>query len=178
MFRVKGTKRQDRQYHIDLIRKVATDDLGAAIILGAVYFEWCVRRSVVALGKSSVADLRNKMKDRGMVFEKLLELWRAEVCKRYPDIPTLPLVFDSLKKKPRFGKLLLDWHGIVSARKMRNRLVHGDRCTPLEQKGQAYIELLLAASSILADLVESKGRSIFKIIRRDIKKKSVDVAIK
>ena len=170
MFRVKGTNRQDRQYHIDLIRKVAAYDLGAAIILGAIYFEWCVRRSIVALGKSSVTDLRKKMKDRGMGFEGLRKLWREEVCKRYSDVPILSRVFDSLKKKPRFGKLLLDWHGIDSAHKMRNRLVHGDMCTPLEQKGQAYIDLLLAASNILADLTESKGRSIFKIIRRDVKR--------
>lgn len=170
MFRVRGADRQNRQYHIALIQKVAADDLGAGIILGAVYFEWCVRRSIVALGKSSVADLRKRMKDYGMGFENLRKLWREEVCKRYSDVPVLPCVFDSLKKKPRFGKLLLDWHGIDSARKMRNRLVHGDVCTPLEKKGQAYVDLLLAASDIIADLTESKGRSIFKIIRRDVRK--------
>ena len=177
MFRVKGENRQDRQYHIDLIRKVAAYDLGAAIILGSIYFEWCVRRSIVALGKSSVADLHKAMKDRGMGFDKLRKLWRLEVCRRYPDLPALPLVFDSLKNKPKFGKLQLDWHGIDCARKMRNRLVHGDTCTPLEHQGRAYVDLRLAAGNLLADLTESKGRSIFKTIRRDIKKK-VAVAAK
>ena len=177
MFRVRGANRQDRQYHIDLIRKVAAYDLGAAIILSAIYFEWCVRRSIVALGKSSVADLHKAMKDRGMGFDNLRKLWRLEVCRRYPDLPTLPLVFDSLKNKPKFGKLQLDWYGIDRARKMRNRLVHGDTCTPLEHQGLAYIDLLLAASNLLANLVESKGRSIFKTIRRDVKRR-VAVATK
>ena len=168
MFRVTGEDREDRQYHIDLIRMVSQNDLGAAIILAAVYFEWCVRRCIMALGTSSVADLRKRLNDHRMNFDGLKTLWTAEVHKK--DLPTLPSLFDSRKNKPKFLNLTLDWKNIKNAHKMRNQLVHGYSCNPKDEKGLRYVELLLAATNIIAYLAESRGHSIFrKIIRRSKK---------
>ena len=177
VFRIRGVNRQDRQYHVDLIRKVSNNDLGAAIILAAVYFEWCVRRCIIALGTSPVTYLREKLNDHRMNAERLQKLWTAEVGKHYPELQTLSYIFDSQKNKPKFGNLQLDWKSIDYARQMRNRLVHGERCTPLEKNGQKFVEILLAASDILVNLAESKGHSIFMIIRRNTNK-TVDIQSK
>ena len=168
MFRVKGKERQDRKWHENTIRRVAEIDLGAAIILSATYFEWCIRRSILALGSSSVHDLACALKNSKLSFEKLVELWNREVSVRFvgEEKITLSLIFDQCKNKPKFQNHLLTWQNIQRARKVRHAIVHGDRCSPLEPNGRKYVELLIAASAILSDLVEKNGRSIFSIIRR------------
>ncbi len=176
MFRVTGEDREDRQYHIDLIRTVSQNDLGAAIILADVYFEWCVRRCIMALGTSSVADLRKRLNDHRMNFDGRKVLWTKEVHKK--DVPTLPCLFDSRKNKPKFLNLTLDWKGIKNAHKMRNQLVHGYSCNPKKEKGLKYVELLLAAADIIVDLAESRGRSIFKKIIRRNKKTAIVASAK
>ena len=167
MFRIRGANRQNREYHVDLVHKVANDDWGAAIILAAVYFEWCVRRCIIALASAPVADIRKKVNDRRMSFDKLQKTWAKEVCGQRPDVPALADVFDSIKGKPHFGNLVLEWRSIDYARQLRNRLVHGERCDPLERNGRKYVELLLAASDVIVQLSESRGQSIFKPIKRN-----------
>ena len=164
MFRVRGVNCENRQYHINLIRAVSEHDLGAAIILAAVYFEWCVRRCIMALGTSPVMELRATLNNKRTNIEALKSIWSAEVHKQ--GLPTLPSLFDSMERKPKFRNLTLDWKSINNAMKMRNRLVHGSNCNPKNENGSKYVELFLAATNILADLAESKGYSIFAIIRR------------
>ena len=171
MFRVKGKERQDRTWYENTIRRVAEIDLGAAIILSPTYFEWCIRRSILALGSSSVHDLACELKNPKLSFEKLVELWNREVSVRFvgEEKITLSLIFDQCKNKPKFQNHSLTWQNIQRARKVRHAIVHSDRCSPLEPNGRKYVELLIAASAILSDLVEKNGRSIFSIIRRTIK---------
>ena len=166
MFRVKGKERQDRMWHENTIRSVADIDLGAGIILAATYFEWCVRRSILALGYSYVRDLSCQLRSPKLNFDSLVELWKEEVANRVGDSFTLPMVFDCRKNKQKFGNLLLTWQNILKARKQRHSIVHGDRCSPLEIHGRKYVELLIAASAVLSNVVEENGYSIFKIIRR------------
>ena len=170
MFRVKGEGRLDRDWHEAMIAKIAAMDVGAGIILAATYFEWCVRRSIVALGESSVHDLSLKLKDPNLKFGPLVELWNDEVAGRFVNgnTSTLSTLYDQCKNKPRFGNLPLTWQNIGRARKLRNALVHGDRCTPLEVHGQKYVDLLIAASASLAIMAEKNGHSIFKVIRRKV----------
>ena len=168
MFRVKGEMRQDQDWHEKMIAKVAAMDVGAGIILAATYFEWCVRRSIVALGASSVHELSLKLKDPQLKFDNLVELWNAEVAGLFGngDMPTLPMLYDQSKNKPKFGNLPLTWQNIGRARKLRNTLVHGDRCTPLDVHGRKYVDLLVAASARLAKTAEDNGHPIFNVIRR------------
>jgi hypothetical protein len=168
MFRVKGAEHQDRDWHENTNRRIACIDLGAGIILAAIYFEWCVRRSILALGSSSVHDLSEALKNPKLNFEMLVELWNKEVVGRLgcDKKITLSIVFDGRKNKPKFKDMSLTWQNIQKARKMRNALVHGDRCSPLEIHGRKYVELLIMASAILSNVVEENGYSIFNIIRR------------
>jgi hypothetical protein len=166
MFRVKGEERQDRIWHEKTIRCVADIDLGAGIILSATYFEWCVRRSILALGSSSVSDLSCQLCNPGLNFDGLVELWNKEVAWRFGNDFTLPMVFDHRKNKPKFGNLSLTWQNIQKSRKRRHSIVHGDRCSPLEIHGRKYVDLLIAASAVLSTVVEENGYSIFNIIRR------------
>ncbi len=171
MFRVKGERRQDRDWHEKMIAKVAAVDVGAGIILAATYFEWCVRRSIVALGVSSVHELSLKLTDPNLRFDDLVELWNTEVAGRFGsgEMLTLPMLYDQSKGKPRFGNLPLTWQNIGRARKLRNALVHGDRCTPLDVHGRKYVDLLIAASARLAKTAEDNGHPIFNVIRRKAK---------
>lgn len=171
MFRVKGDGKENQQYHELLIRKVAKCDVGAGIILAAVYFEWCVRRSIVALGRSEVAYLNELLARKDVDTDALIEIWRADV--QNESIPSLPNVFDLEKGKPRFGNLVLTWKDVGKARKMRNRLVHGNRCTPLSQTGVKYVELLIAAADKLIRISSDRDRSIFRVIRGNANRKGV-----
>lgn len=171
MFRVKGNGKENQQYHELLIRKIAKCDIGAGIILAAVYFEWCVRRSIVALGRSEVVYLNELLARRNVDMDALLEIWRADV--QNEDIPSLPNVFDLEKGKPHFGNLVLTWKDVGKARKMRNRLVHGNRCAPLNQTGTKYVELFIAAADRLIRISTDQGRSIFRVIRGKANRKGV-----
>ena len=172
MFRVKGENRQDRQYHVDLIWKVYNEDVGAAVILAASYFEWCIRRCILALGASSVAELRKKLNDRQMDVEGVKDLWKSEVCSQHKEIHTLPKVYDLPRSKPRFDNTPLTWQSIDRARRLRNELVHGAKCDPLERHGRKHVEILVAASDVLINLAEKHKHSIFRIIKRGAKKTS------
>lgn len=168
MFRIKGEKRQDRQYHVNLIWDVYDKDVGAAVILAATYFEWCIRRCILALGVSAVADLRKKLNDKEMNIDGLKDLWRAEIGDQHEEriIKTLPNVFDVPMPKPTFDGVKLTWQSIGRARKLRNDLVHGARCEPLDKHGRKHVEILLAASDSLIKLAEEHKRALFKIIKR------------
>jgi len=166
MFRVKGKERQDRIWHEQTIRCVADIDLAAGIILAATYFEWCVRRSILALGCSSVRDLSCQLSGPALNFDGLVELWNEEVAWRFGNDFTLPMVFDHRKNKPKFGNLPLTWQSIQKARKQRHSIVHGDRCSPLEIHGRKYMDIFIVASAVLSNIVEENGYSIFNIIRR------------
>ena len=85
---------------------------------------------------------------------------------RYGDIPILPQLFDLRKNKLRFENLPLTWQNIDRARDLRNQLVHGAKCDPLEQHGKKFIDILLAASEVISGTAESKGYSVFRIIKR------------
>lgn len=172
MFRVKGENRQDRQYHVDLIWDVHKKDIGAAVILAAAYLEWCIRRCILALGASPVAELRKKLNERQMDVEGLKGLWKSEVCSQHKDIDTLPNLFDLQRLKPRFDNTPLTWQSIDRARRLRNDLVHGAKCDPLEKHGRKHLEILIAASDVVINLVEKHKSSIFRIIRRGVKKAS------
>ena len=166
MFRVKGKGHQDRIWHENTIRRIADIDIGAGIILSATYFEWCVRRGILALGCSSVKDLSCQLRSSKLNFDALVELWKVEVANRFGAKFNLPMLFDKLKNKPKFGSLSLTWQNIQKARKQRHSIVHGDRCSPLEIHGRKYVELLIAASAVLSNVVDENGYSVFNVIRR------------
>lgn len=166
MFRVKGMLKESREYHEKLIGEVASRDIGAGIVLAAVYFEWCVRRSIVALGKSPVATLNAKLNSEILSFDKLLGLWKSEVSVEYAGrkIANLPDVFDLRKNKPVYGTLKLMWKDIDKARRKRNELVHGGHCAPLEKHGMKYVALLIDAAHVLSELCENYNCPIFEVI--------------
>lgn len=166
MFRVTGKNRQDHNYHVRMIEAVGKLDMGAGIILAAVYFEWCVTRCIMALGRSSVAEIRRTISEECSNFDDIVDLWRAEVVVAHSNIPIIPEVFDKKKKKQSFRGRVLTWDAIKKARKSRNELVHGKRCDPLEKHGRKHLDILLAASGIIAELAEVSGHSIFRVVRR------------
>ena len=170
MFRTKGDGKEGRAYHHNLIEDVASLDVGAGIVLGSIYFEWAIRRAIVALGKSSVSELNAKFKaGHNLGYEDLKRLWKEEVAGR-DGISGLTDVFDLNPKKPVFGKLKLTGRDIDRARTRRNEIVHGGRCSPLPKNGFDYVMLQIAAAEALADLVERRsGRSIYSPIRRKTK---------
>lgn len=166
MFRVKGKDKQDHEYHVKLIEGVASKDIGAGIVLAAVYFEWCVRRCILALSISPVAAIRAKLDDKKMHIDELHDLWKCEVKRMHADVPSLSGFFDNQKKKPTVGGRPLTWARIKQAISKRNCLAHGSCCDPKPIHGEKYLETLLVASRMLVDMAESKKRSIFKIVRR------------
>ena len=174
MFRVKGVLKESREYHEKLIADVAKSDVGAGIILAAVYFEWCVRRSIVALGKSPIGDLNEKLHTENLNFEKLKSLWKQEVTvvRDGKVVSSLSDVFDLAKNKPAFGSLKLIWSDIDKARKRRNELVHGSSCAPLEKNGMKYVALLLEAAKKLDELCIDNTCSVFEIITEKIDRKT------
>lgn len=94
MFRTKGAKKEDRWYHRDLIIKTAKMDVGAGIVLSAIYFEWAIRRTILALGKSPVGQLNELYKaDKRLGMDELQKLWNVEVANR-GGMVRLPDVFD------------------------------------------------------------------------------------
>ena len=166
MFRTKGDGKEGRSYHRKLIENVAALDVGAGIVLGGIYFEWAIRRAIVALGKSSVAELNAKFKaEHNLGYDDLKKLWKDEVAGR-DGIRGLTDVFDLNPTKPVFGKLKLTGRDIGRARRRRNEIVHGGRSSPLPKNGFDYVRLQIAAAETLADLVEERGRSIYNPIRR------------
>jgi len=170
MFRTKGDGKENAHYHREMILAVARIDVGAAIVLGAIYFEWAVKRTILALGKSPVSKLNDLYKNgedgKRLNMSKLKDLWKHEVQGCF-GVPTLSDCFDTKKDKKVFGCLKLTWRDLERARELRDNIVHGGRCSPQPKNGMDYVELEIAAAEALAELVVSKsGKSIFKPIRR------------
>lgn len=173
MFRTKGNGKEDATYHKRMILHIAEIDVGAAIVIGAMYFEWAIKRAVLALGSSPISTL-NEMYRHGedgqkLGMDKLKKLWKEEL-RGCVGCTSLSDYFDSKKNKRSFGRLKLTWRDLERARKLRNNIVHGGRCSPPPQNGIDYVELEVAAAEELAKLVETRTRkSIYNPIRRKCK---------
>jgi len=93
------------------IKQILVEDPPLAALLSVIYFEWTVRRAIIALGSSPNVEIRERMKlDHGC--DKYKQVWKDEV---FPKIgKRLPEVVD-----------VGNWDGLRRAFKLRHRLVHG-----------------------------------------------------
>ncbi len=91
------------------IRQILAKDPSLASLLAVIHFEWTIRRSIIALGKSPNVEVRDKLKYcHGC--EKYKDVWKDE---------TFP------KTQLSLPKAVGDWDGLVRAFRLRHRLVHG-----------------------------------------------------
>jgi hypothetical protein len=91
------------------IQQTLAKDPSLASLLAVIHFEWTIRRSIIALGKSPNVEVRDKLKYcHGC--DKYKDVWKDEV---FPKIQV------------RLPKAVRDWDGLVQAFRLRHRLVHG-----------------------------------------------------
>jgi hypothetical protein len=92
------------------IKQLLNEDPALASLLAVIHFEWTVRRAIVALGKSSNVEVREKL-NRCHGCDRYKDLWKEEV---FPKIN---------RRLPE--DVVQDWNGVVRAFRLRHRLVHG-----------------------------------------------------
>lgn len=91
------------------IKQFLFEDPAIAALLSVIYFEWTVRRAIIALGTSPNVDIRRNLeKCHGCPAYK--DLWKTEV------LPTTG---------KRLPEVVRDWDGLIKAFKLRHQLVHG-----------------------------------------------------
>lgn len=91
------------------IRQILAKDPSLAALLAVIHFEWTIRRSIIALGKSPNVEVRDKL-EYCHGCDKYKDVWNDEV---FP------------KTQLRLPQAVKDWEGLVRAFRLRHRLVHG-----------------------------------------------------
>jgi hypothetical protein len=129
------------------IRSFLPDEPVIAIVLGAVDFEWTVRRAIIALGTNSNRHIRDEVLRTCSGAESYKDAWKKEVKPRLGR--TLPEVVPdwNLLKEEGFG--------------LRNRVVHGIRGMPTSRQAVVGVEAFLAASAAISEFAEQHGQTLF-----------------
>lgn len=114
----------------------------AAVLLAAAHFEWCVRRTIIALGCSPNVTIRKRL-ERAYGLDALKDIWRDELCVRLPRVKTSK----AIKNLPNEVK---NWSDFRKAFELRHRLIHG-----VSSCGASYAEtrakrILQAAEDVIA----------------------------
>lgn len=136
------------------IRGFLRSEPAIAVILAAADFEWTVRRTILALGRSSTTSIRRRFeKERVSGLGAYKELWKEEV-------------------KNRLGTDLAivvpNWQFFSeTAFQLRHRLVHGVSGTTGVAFAERSTESILAATKAVAQYAEFQGEPIYgRQIRR------------
>lgn len=117
------------------------------VLLAAADFEWVVRRAIIALGTSSNADIRKHSLGKGGGLKGYKDAWKKEVLKQFN------------KSLPEVVK---DWDAFRKAYKLRNILIHGVAASTGPEYASSHIEIILSASSAVADFAKDQDIDLFQ----------------
>lgn len=132
------------QHRESKVRRYLRSDPGVALLLGAVNFEWTVRRAILFLAVTPNATLREKMV-KCYSLEAYKDLWNKEVSDTR-EVASLP-------------KVVRNWSNVCKAFNARNRLVHAaDRYTT--NMATPHVEALLKGVAYIDAFCESLGSSL------------------
>ena len=119
--------------HVERVKKIRSlidFDIVIAVIVAAVYFEWTVRRAILALGASPTKYIRENYL-KGATFKQYPQIWNKEV---YPRL------------NKRIGDVLSNFaFGDNPAFTLRNRIVHGELGSVKFDFGKEKVEEILTA---------------------------------
>jgi len=148
------------------IRQIAREDESVGVILAAVHFEWMMKRTILKLGTSPTAHLRQElsfvsgMKEKtrkdGYQTEGYYEIWKREVDNRIGDRSALGTVLGKLTD-------IRD-----KAMKVRGHIVHGNG-TEKSEKAREAIELFLNAGAKLRSFALKHGEDLDTTLKRRLK---------
>lgn len=150
MFLVNDTKEERRK---KITRFLDSGETVIAVLLAAANFEWTVRRTIIALGKSPTARYRE---EKGLLsgchgLKAYKEVWKSDVS-------------------PRTGKglaqVICKWQYLKEqAYPLRNKLIHGDTGTVTPDYAKPRVEAMLAASEDLIEYGLDHDGDVFQRIR-------------
>jgi len=123
------------------IRAFLASEPPAAVILGAVHFEWTVRRAVLALGHSPNAVIHQQMR-RCHGLDQYKDLWKAELVAAH--------------RAPSLAQVVTRWAELRKAFTLRHHLVHGVRSCTAEHAAPR-VEVLLAAAADVRSFCAGQG---------------------
>ncbi len=135
------------------IREFLGSEDAIAVLLAAADFEWTVRRSILALGKSPTKKIREDVLNKCSGLERYKEAWKKEVTPR-------------LKKG--LPDVVGNWEFLIKdAIQMRNRFIHGEHTVLTSDYSQKRIVAILEASKKLVDFAEKNNEPLYgrKIVR-------------
>lgn len=150
MFLVNDTKEERRKKITGFL------DIGepaVAVLLAAANFEWTVRRTIIALGKSPTAHFTRPggLLERCTGLDRYKEVWKCEVSTR-----TGKGLAEVIGGWPYFKK---------QAYPLRHKLIHGAQGTTGQDYAKDRVEAMLAASKDLIECGQKYGVDVFQKIK-------------
>jgi hypothetical protein len=150
MFLVNDTKEERRK---KITGFLDSGEPAVAVLLAAANFEWTVRRTIIALGKSPTARFTTAggLLERCSGLDRYKEVWKLEVF-------------------PQTGKGLAEVIGgwqyfSAQAYPLRNKLIHGAQGTTGQDYAKDRVEAMLAASEGLIEFGQRHGVDVFQKIK-------------
>lgn len=122
---------------------------GIAIILAVTNFEWTLRRSIIILNKNSSYECRKELTNCCGI-DNYKKLWNKLVLQHIGK--TLP-------------QLIVNWEMFRDSYRLRDRLVHGIIGTTGISYTAERVNLILDATLVLVNLVESSNMSVYKRLK-------------
>jgi hypothetical protein len=122
---------------------------GIAIILAVTNFEWTLRRSIIILSKNSSYECRKELTNCSGI-DNYKKLWNKLVLQHIGK--TLP-------------QLIVNWEMFRDSYRLRHRLVHGIIGTTGIGYTAERVNLILDATLVLVNLVESSKTSVYKRLK-------------
>jgi hypothetical protein len=150
MFLVNDTKEERRK---KITGFLDSGEPAVAVLLAAANFEWTVRRTIIALGKSPTAHFTQVggLLERCTGLDRYKKVWKDEVSPR---------------TGKRLAEVIVNWQYFKkNAYPLRHKLIHGAQGTTGRNYANDRIESMLAAAENLIDFSHSKGVDIFQRIR-------------
>jgi hypothetical protein len=92
------------------LKMIISEDPSLGALLAVVYFEWTVRRAIIALGKSPNVEIRENLHRSRGGLDGYKKVWKHEL---------------SSKLGKRLPEVVTGWENLRRAFKLRNNLVHG-----------------------------------------------------
>jgi hypothetical protein len=137
------------------IRSFLDKEPAIAVLLAVADFEWTVRRAILACGRQSMRELRERALRQCHGPIAYAECWHREVT-------------------PRFGKelknIIPDWEFFrKDAFQLRHNLIHGVQGTAGIKYARKRVESMIAASKAIAEAAAENGAQIYGARIRRVK---------
>ena len=125
------------------IREIANTDPTTAVILAAVHFEWMIKRSILKLGCSPTASLREELEEiyklaiKGKNQKDYRSIWKREIAHRF--------------KNAQLGTVLGNLQTLQnSTMKVRGKVIHGNGTVSKEVADDAIKDFMRATNKLVA----------------------------